>query len=131
MSRTGGVLKRAAITAEEDGATIDNTDAMYKWACAQRNLLEPLRTHKPAVTVKVPVVQRHVHLISSVDERDVRRVKGSDEATSVVPHNLGKRVLFQRLACRCTACLLTEPDTKGCAYPHLTCNIDKLIRLLD
>jgi hypothetical protein len=131
LRRAGGVLKRAAITAEEDGKTIDDTDALYQWALTQRDLLEPLRTRRPPVTCKVPIVRRYVHLLSTVDQRDVHRVKGSDDATSIIPFNLGKRVLFQRLACRCAACLQTEPDTTGCTYPHLTCNIDKKIVLLD
>jgi hypothetical protein len=129
----GGVLKRAARIAEEDGQsdTIDDTAALYKWACAQHDLLNPLRKRKPTATTKVPIVKRVVHFLESVDERDVVGVPGSNSASSIVPYNLGKRVLFQRHACMCTACMMTEPDATGCDFPHLTRNVDKKIYLLD
>jgi hypothetical protein len=130
---SGGVLKRHARRAEEDGTSIDNTKEMLEWAldASQQHLRQPLDTHSPPAATKSPVVLRVLHLLEQVDDLAVVTVPGSSEASSIVPFNLGRKVLFQRVSCSCPACSQSEPDPGGCANAHLTINNVKSIVKFD
>jgi len=121
-------VRDAVLKNHED---IPDSPAVYKWFMdpRQRDLREPLEKRTPAATTKVPVVRRIAHYVDKVEQCDVKTVHGSSKASSIVPYNLGRRVLFQRLACTCAACNTTEPDTNGCAYAYLTQNVTHGIHL--